>query len=333
MKTIAFDGICLADGPITGVGRSFLNALSAYADRKDANCVLLVPKGVSIAPIDGVLFAESPCGALRRQRQLPALLRSLNASVLHSSVASIPLGATCPTIATAHDLPWLHAELNEHSSVWRRFATLRALRGATRILVPSSMTQHDVLRLLGKKRPPIELVMHGALLGEAPTEQSTGLRSGPMLVLGDDRRRKNRTRLQAAHHIALERNPDLPQLEFIGPPNSYIRESAKNLLLQSCRAVVHVSLFEGFGMPILEALAHGAPIVCSDLPPHREIADENALYVDPRSTESIAKGLARIHEDDELRWQQAKGGHVRALQLQPSHTAAHWARIHQEVLA
>jgi hypothetical protein len=336
--TIAFDGICLGDGPVTGVGRSFLNALQAYACRGEAECVLLLPKDVAMQPIASVRTVVAPRGAWQRQRQLPRILRELNAQLLHSSVASVPLHATCPTIATAHDLPWLHPELDEPGSTWRRFATRRALHSAARILAPSTMTKHDVAKLLGKRCPPIELVMHGTALGPEPTEASTAARTGALLVLGDDRKRKNRARLQAAHELAQSQHRDLPDLCFCGPPNDYVDEVEKLALLQSCRALVHVSHFEGFGMPVLEGLANGAPVVCSDLPPHREIADigensELALFVDPQSIDSIADGLTRIHTDDELRSRLAHAGHQRARGLTPQATAEQWSRIHQTVLA
>jgi alpha-1,3-rhamnosyl/mannosyltransferase len=336
--TIAFDGICLGDGPATGVGRSFLNALQAYADRRETECVLLLPKDVTMQPIASVRIVAAPRGAWQRQRQLPRILRSVNARLLHSSVASVPLRGPCPTIATAHDLPWLHPELNEPGSAWRKFATQRSLRSAARVIAPSTLTKHDVEILLGKRCPPIELVMHGTARGPKPTEASTAARAGAFLVLGDDRKRKNRTRLQAAHQVARAQHDDLPDLRFCGPPNHYVNEVEKIALLQSCRALVHVSRFEGFGMPILEGLANGAPVVCSDLPPHREIADlgengELALFVDPQSIESIAHGLARSHLDSEWRWRMALAGHQRARDLTPQATAEQWSRIHREVLA
>lgn len=336
--TIVFDGICLGDGPVTGVGRSFLNGLQAYAERDEAPCVLLLPKDVAVEPIASVRTIEAPRGAWQRQRQLPRILANLKARLLHSSVASVPLRAPCPTIATAHDLPWLHPELNEPSSAWRQFATRRALRAATRILTPSAMTKHDVATLLGARCPPIELVLHGTTAGPAPTEAKTAARAGAFLVLGDDRPRKNLARLQAAHQLARSQHADLPDLRFCGPPDHYIDEAEKVALLQTCRGLVHVSHFEGFGMPVLEGLANGAPVVCSDLPPHREIAatsdhGELALFVDATSIEAIANALILIHTDARLRWRLAFAGYQRACTLTPQATAEQWSRIHREVLA
>jgi hypothetical protein len=332
VTTIAFDGICLGDGAITGVARSFLNALTAYAVRDHAACILLVPEGATIEPIARVRLVTAPRGALQRQRQLPRLLLSLHADLLHSSVASVPLRAPCPTIATAHDLPWLHPELDEPFGTWRPLVTRCALRSANRILAPSTMTKLDVEHLLGKRCPRVELVMHGTTIGPAPTAASTDARNGPLLVLGDDRARKNRKLLIQAHQLAKARCEDLPALTFIGPPDHYVDESQKNELLQSCRALVHVSRFEGFGMPVLEGLANGAPVVCSDLPPHREIAGDDAIFVDPDRMQSVATALMRIHTEADLRHRLASSGHQRAQQFSADHTAARWHQVHQQIL-
>jgi len=333
MTILAFDGICLGDGPVTGVGRAFLTTLAAYAEQSEHECVLLLPERAYEPTIAGVRNVAAPHGTLRRQLLLPGMLQELGVAILHSSVTAVPLGAPCPTIATVHDIPWLHPEIGEVTSMRRRYATARSLRRANRIIAPSTMTFDDTARLLGGLHPKLELVPHGIALGEAPTEAAIDARSGPFLALGDDRPRKNRKRLEQAHALAKARCDDLPALSFIGPPHRYVGEFEKRDLLAACRALVHVSRFEGFGLPVLEGLAHGAPVLASDLPPLREIAQGHALLVAPDSTEAIAEGLVRIHTDDALRRASALAGYRRAAELQPEHAAAHWRRIHAELLA
>ncbi|MCA8976037.1 MAG: glycosyltransferase [Planctomycetes bacterium] len=285
---IVFDAICLGDGRVTGVARSFLNGLHAYAARYAADMIVLVPDGADHGELPTVEIAAGPRGAVRRQRVLPRLLRDCNADLLHSSVASVPLRARCPTIATVHDLPWLHDESGERSNWWRRFATTRALRAAAAVIAPSRFTLEAAAKILGD-RSRLHHIPHTtrapATIGDARE------RTGPLLVLGDDRPRKNRARVRQAHRLARQRVADLPELRFVGPPHDYVAEVEKERLLRTCRAVVACSLYEGFGMPVLEALAHGAPLICSDIPPHREIAGAAARYVDPRDVESIANGL------------------------------------------
>ncbi len=172
---------------------------------------------------------------------------------------------------------------------------------------------------------------HGTRLGEEPTAATTAARTGPLLVLGDDRPRKNRERVRAAHAQARASDASLPALRFAGPPHDWVDEAEKLRLLRTCRAVVHCSLFEGFGLPVLEGLAHGAPVLCSDLPPHREIAQQHALFVDPRSVDAIAEGLLAIHRDGAARAALAHGGWTRAASFSPAAVAEQWHRLHAQV--
>ena len=329
MSVIAFDGICFGDGPTTGVGRAFLEGLRAYASRSRAECVLLVPEGAEVESIEGVRPVAAPRGRLRRQRLLPRLLRELHADLLHSSVAAVPLRATCPTIATVHDLPWLHKHLDERSSWWRRFATKRSLQSAARVLAPSTMTLLDAQRVVGGDGPPVELIPHGVSAPPTPPLRQAQ-RIGPLIVLGDDRPRKNRAKVREAYHRIAAQHP--PELRFIGPPDAYVCERDKQELLRTCRAVIHASRFEGFGLVVLEALAHGAPLLCSDLPPLREIAGDVARYVDPDDVASIADGLVAVHSDDALRARQVDDGPRRASLFTVERVADGWQRVHEEVL-
>ncbi len=320
---VAFDGICL-HGPVTGVARAFLTGLSAYAARHD-DCVLLLPEGATLPAGLRIATAPAPRGALRRQLALPRLLRRLGADVLHSPVAAVPLGARCPSIATVHDLPWLHAGLGEPDTAWRRFATRRALAAARAVIAPSIATAADVRRLA----PHVDcrIVPHAT----PPVAATPSPRRGPFVALGDDRPRKNRDRVRAAHELAQGQRPALPSLRFVGPPDDYVDEAEKSRLLAHCRAAVQCSRFEGFGLPVLEALAHGAPLVCSDLPAHREIAGDGALFVDPLDPAAIAAALLRIDGDEALRARLAAAGPRRAAAFAPDGVAAAWRSLHEEV--
>lgn len=327
--TVVFDGAALGDGPPTGVARAFLTGLAAYA-AAGHRAVLLLPRGAEAPDLPELEVVEAPRGALARQLVLPRLLRRLGAHVLHSSVAAVPLRAPCPTLATAHDLPWLHPELGEPTSRWRRWATRAALRAAARVLAPSSLTAADARQCLP---PPahhkVVVVPHATLRLPAPPDPSA--RTGPFLVLGDDRPRKNRAAVRAAHAQLRARWPEAPRLQCVGPPDQFVTELAKSALLANCCAVVHCARFEGFGLPVLEALAHGAPLLCSDLPPHREIAADHALYVPADSTAAIAAGLLRIATDGELRTRLAAQGFARAAAFAPERLAARWRQLHDEV--
>ena len=83
-------------------------------------------------------------------------------------------------------------------------------------------------------------------------------------------------------------------------------------LYSRATAFIYPSTFEGFGMPVLEAMAAGLPVACSDIPPLREVAGEAALFFDPLSEDAIADALDRITSDQPLRKRLTAAGPSRA---------------------
>ncbi|MHC4813036.1 MAG: glycosyltransferase family 4 protein [Planctomycetota bacterium] len=333
---VVFDGSVLAAGPVTGVARSFLTTLAAYGqlDRQpgDLDPVLLVPAGVKMPDMAGVRLESGPVGAFRKQLRLPGLLRELDADVFHSPVAALPLRARCPMVATIHDLPWYASEpLHEPGCGWRhRLAVRVAARRAAAIVVPSRATALDVLRECPDKRQAgVCIIPHGVAPPSEPAPPAH--LDGPFLVLGDDRPRKNLARVKQAHAQARTIEPSLPDLEIHGPVHGYVTEAEKAKLLRSCRALLHLSLFEGFGLPVLEAFGHGLPVLCSNRASLPEVAGDAALAVDPTDIEAMANAIVRIHRDEELRTRLRARGLERARVLTPVSSAAGWRHLHREL--
>lgn len=332
-RVIAFDGSILRAGPVTGVAGSFLTTLDAYIRKTSFECVVLVTKDGEPPVIEGV--RTDACLAGGRWGRLRSLRRAchrIGAALLHSPVTAVPARNPCPTIATVHDLPWLYPELRGEpgNRLLRRLAVHGAARTAAAVIVPSRSTYEDLRRFARIAENRVHVIHHGVVTPEqaAPEDELTG----PFLVLGDDRARKNRTRVQRAHAIALEHDPTIPELRFVGPGHGYVEESEKWDILRHSRALLHVSLLEGFGLPVLEALAHGVPVVCSSTTSLPEIAQDAALLVDATDEDAIARGMVRIHEDGELRQTLRARGRDRADELNPDASAERWLQLHQELL-
>lgn len=337
MAGIVFDGSVLAAGPRTGVGGSFLSTLAAYVPIAQRPCTLLLPRHATSAAelreaipdlrIESIL----PRGRLRRRRHLRRFARRQDAALFHSPVVALPRRLSCPGVATVHDLPWLHPELRgEPGTRWsQRLALRQAARAATALIVPSLATRDDLLRATGNPDLRVEVIHHGVCWPEEPADETA---AGPFLVLGDDRPRKNLGRLRAAHAIARTNCPDLPPLRFVGPGHGYVEESEKWSILRSSRALVHVALFEGFGIPVLEALAHGIPVVCGNRTSLPEVAGDAALTVDPTDVYAIAEAMTRVHLDAELRATLRKRGRARAREMTPTHTAQAWLHLHTRLI-
>ncbi len=330
--TVVFDGAVLT-AAVTGVGRGLLDTLRAYAELGDQRCVLLLAAGVQ-PPAgslpDRVELRPGPVGPITRQLALPRLLRQLGATVYHSPVAAIPWRAPCPTVATVHDLPWLAPEpLHEPGCRLRhRLAVRRALRHASVVVVPSQATADDLDRWASGKARVI-VVPHGV----APPQQPAADRDlrGPFLILGDDRPRKNLARIREAHRRARNTCPDLPDLQCIGPGAGYVDEQTKYQLLRRARAVLQFSLFEGFGLPVLEAMQHGVPVLCSDRGSLPEVAGNAALIADPTNPDAMAAAMIRIHTDLDLRQRLCQLGRRRAANLTPTQAATRWLEIHADL--
>ena len=328
---VLFDGAPLEDGDALGVATSFLTGLRAYAAMFPGSCALALPHDARDPRIDGVDVLAAPRGAWKRQLALPWLARRARANVLHSPVASVPLLCRIPRIATVHDLPWADPQSGE-TRPWRVRAAVRSsLRAATRVIAPSTSTRDAALRI-GVNAKRCVVVPHATEIPSEPPRPAND-RHGPLLILGDERPRKNRTRVEAAIAIAKRRDPRVPDPCFAGPPFNYVDESQKRGLLRGCRSLVHASLYEGFGLPVLEGLAHGIPVVCSDLAPHREIAQDAALFVDPRDPGAIADAIVRACVDDVLRERLANDGPRRAARFSPERLARAWRTLHEEVVA
>lgn len=332
--TIAFDGAVLGAGPITGVAGSFLTTLRAYAASTPARCVLLAPRSVHVPELDGVEVIESACGRWSRQRVLPRVLREIGAQLLHCPVAALPLRAPCPTIATVHDLPWMASVPGDEPGCGTldRLAVRLAARRAAAIVVPTAATARDLVQFAGARNESrVHVVPHGVRAAATPAPEDD--LDGPFLVLGDDRPRKNLERVRLAHELALEDDPGLPALQLVGPGFGYLSEENKLATLRRSRALLHLSLHEGFGLPVVEAFAHGVPVLCSDIKSLREVADGAAMQISPLQLDAMASAIRRIHRDEGLRRRLRTSGLARAAMLTPENSAAGWRRVHAQVLA
>jgi glycosyltransferase involved in cell wall biosynthesis len=273
-------------------------------------------------------------GGVRRAVALPRLLRRLRAALLHSPVAALPGRCPCPSIATVHDLPWLvRPRLRERGCGLRhRRAARRAAHAGTVVVCPSAATREALLGWLGADTPRAQVVVvpHGVVAPRSPAD----LRelAGPLLVLGDRRPRKNLARVVRAHARARASDGRVPELRLVGPPHGFVSEDEKWRILRTSTALLHFSLLEGFGLPVLEAFHHGVPVACSDRAGLAELAGDAALAADPLDEDALARAIVRISTDSELRASLRSRGLGRAKALTPERTAAAWQRLHAEVV-
>ncbi|MGH2724443.1 MAG: glycosyltransferase family 4 protein [Actinomycetota bacterium] len=264
-------------------------------------------------------------------------------------------------VVMVHDLAYkLHPETAPHQTrLWLRRIdeTLRRARG---VVVPSESTKRDLVDLYPVDPDAVTVTPLGVDPStHRPAEQAAideacrrfGLERPYLLYVGGIEPRKNIPAIVEAfarvHDAAnalvivgasVDWNPEgwnllRPALEALPQEvrrkvvlTGYVDEGAKAALLGGATALVYPSLYEGFGLPVLEALACGTPVVTSNVSSLPEVAGEAAVYVDPGDVDSIAGGLARVIGDAELRLRLRDAGLAQASRFTWEETARRTAR-------
>ncbi len=242
----------------------------------------------------------------------------------------LPLYCPVPAAVTVHDLGYRHfPQAHTRFQRWYLEATTRRhARVARRIIADSEATRADLLQFYHADPARIKVVHLGLDSGLQPTSltpavrQKYGLPQTYLLHLGTLQPRKNLARLLAAFrqissdfpavHLALaggagwlaqdifNRIAALKLTDRVILPG-YIPEADKAALLSGALAYVFPSLYEGFGLPVLEAMACGTPVLAANTSSLPEIAGQAALLVNPLNVEAIAGGMRRLLTDESLR--------------------------------
>jgi len=251
-----------------------------------------------------------------------------------------------PAVVFVHDLAF---KLRPGEVPWQQRLYMgavlgRSLRDAAAVLVPSEATRRDLLAcypITGLKSK-ISVVPEGVSPEVPPGPLPTRLEPGFILAVGTIEPRKNYSRLLAAYrHLRRESvpllmgdRPGVPELVIAGRPGwaygdtltrikaergvrylGHVDDATLSALYRSAAILAFPSLYEGFGLPLLEAMAHGLPAVVGNAGALPELAGGAAIVVDPEDVLSIAAGLERFLSDASLREQLGAAGKQRAAQF------------------
>jgi glycosyltransferase involved in cell wall biosynthesis len=313
-----------------------------------------VARGGSPNVIYRRLAGESPW--TRLTLDLPVRSWRDRIDVMHTTYTA-PVWGWCPVVLTVHDISFRsHPE-------WFSKRDLRVLstvvpwsmRRAARVVTVSDQCRREILDHYGLPEEKVVRVYNAAGPAAQPIDPAEaqaevaalGIDSSRLNVLavGNLQPRKNLIRLIKAFEIVRSAGIDA-DLILVGPEHyrsSLVREAAAGLggrvrltgylnhrQLAACYATATVfafpSLYEGFGIPAIEAMAHGTPVVCAKAGALPEVCADAALYFDPLDVESIANALRRLLTDPDLRAELSRAGKVRNQRFS-------WRRAAEETLA
>jgi glycosyltransferase involved in cell wall biosynthesis len=263
-------------------------------------------------------FARGPVGTLWLDLVwYPHVLphRARGADVLHCPTYRAPVRPRAPLVVTVHDVavfrepgafpPW--------TRTYSRLVVPRALAAAARIVAVSEFTASELERLLGVPREKVRVV--GNAVDEAFTAEGPAAEGDYVLAVGTLEPRKNLARtIEAARSLGIELRVVGARgwggVRAAGPGVHWLGEVADDELARLYRGaacVAYPSLYEGFGIPVAEAMACGAPVVTSAGGATEEVAGGAAVLVDPLDPAAIASGI-----DDAI----ARRAELRALGLE-----------------
>jgi glycosyltransferase involved in cell wall biosynthesis len=293
-----------------------------------------------VARIDGVeqiAFGGSGRGGVlgRELWWYPFRLTKVDADVLHCTTYYGPVAPRTPTVVTVHDLAvWRHPEaFGRWTRAYVPRVVPRVVRAARRVIAVSEFTASELERVLRVPRDRIRVVPNGVDDVFAP--------DGPradgdyVLALGTLEPRKNLARtVDAAGRLGIELRvagaPGWGGVEVRGAHVTWlgrVDDAQLATLLRGARCLVYPSLYEGFGIPVLEAMACGTPVVTSRGGATEEVAGGAAVLVDPLDVRDIAAGIERAdRERDVLR----DAGIARARAFTWDETAARTRAVYGE---
>jgi glycosyltransferase involved in cell wall biosynthesis len=311
---IAYDVTPLSH-PRTGVGNYILGALRGMAEAAEGSHELVAFGPVSIRgrrlldstladlPVERrivtVPFGHAVRTAWSRLGRPPAERFLGHVDVLHFTDWMVPPGRPRVRATMIHDLgPLRYPERLDPRTVRMHSATARAAVGCDVVFTNAEYTANDVVELLGIPRERIRVAYPGVDARYRPDGERRDTGRPYVFTTATEDWRKNRGVVEAALRLA---GDDLTLLSLGEGGRGYVADDELPALYRGAAVFVYPSRFEGFGIPIIEAMACGIPCVVSSHPSLDEACGDATVRADPDSPEAFAEGITRaLGEREEL---------------------------------
>jgi len=288
-----------------------------------------------------VSLASRPAAPLDAWRLTLALHKSTRTDLFFSPGYNSPLFCAAPFVFTIHDLSHVYCPQNSSPLIRLYYATVlrRACHRAAKIFTVSEFTRGQIIEWSGVPEQKVFNVSCGVDSAYHVGEDRYGLPFPYLLCVSNRKRHKNEFRIVQAFGQArlateirlvftglptvelvdcIERHRLTPRVHFVG----LVPEEKLPSLYRGAMALVFPSLYEGFGLPLLEAMACGTPVMTSNITAMPEVAGGAALLVDPTSVEQIAMAMEQIVSSTSLRSQLRAKGLAQAARFSWAHSAA-----------
>ncbi|MFP4500862.1 MAG: glycosyltransferase family 4 protein [Candidatus Hydrogenedentota bacterium] len=301
---------------------------------------------------------------LADQIRLPAYANAQGVDLLHYPANVGPLRRCgCPVVLTVHDCSFIEnpAWFRWERAQYYRYAVGRSARLADRIITVSRFAADSIRDWLGLPEDRVDVVYNGVrplfsprdAAAQAAVREKYALPERFFLFVGTLEPRKNLERLVRAYSAVVKRDVGevlviagrlgwkqsfIKGFKNTGARSAHVRvlghvpDADLPALYAAARAFVWPSLYEGFGLPVAEAMACGAAVLTSSTTALPEIAGDAALLVDPEDESAIAAGLCRLSQDDELVTRLREKGPGQAAPFSWESAARGTAAVYMEVL-
>lgn len=304
------------------------------------------------------------------QKMLPDLCRQHKIDLLHATSNTAPVSLKIPLVVTIHDIIYLEKWLLTSGTYYQRFGALyrrwnvpRIAKNAAQIVTVSNYEKEKIqskLKIPDKKIRTIYNACSNHFFSETSAEELETLKVKMnlperfILFLGNTDPKKNLPNVLLSLAVLKKKNkldftlvmPDfgkenlLKLLRFQGNENlienimltGYIPNNELPGLYKLSLLFLYPSLRESFGIPILEAMASGAPLICSNTSAIPEIAGEDACYVNPSNPEDIAEKIEEVLKNNSLRNQLVEYGYKRAAMFNWKKTANELLELYNEII-
>lgn len=366
---VGFDATPLEVPNRSGVSHYVAQLLSALMARTDGReYALLASRSLNghlpsgLPPRRGVKF---PVRSLWMQFVLPATLARLRPDLCHYTNYIAPLVGSCPSVVTMYDMGlFKYPETQPRKALLTVRSILpRVAKRADRIITSSYSSRDDIVSTLHVDPERIHVVYAApgaefrVMEDRARLEHvraKYGLQNPFVLAVGTIEPRKNLGRLIEAfarakragrpEHLILvgqlgwKYETLLNQIETTRLGDAvrlagYIPDEDLPAVYNLARGVAFPSIYEGFGLPVVEGMACGVPVLTSNRASTAEIGADSALLVDPTDTEALADGLLRLLGDEPLREELRAKGIVRAAEFSWTRAAEETVRVYDAVIA